>query len=57
MKRAVAEAVDNVKIHGGGPFGAIIVKGGEIVATGSNKVTISNDPTAHAEIVAIRNAC
>lgn len=42
---------------GGGPFGAVIVRDGEIVATGVNQVTLSNDPTAHAEVNAIRNAC
>jgi guanine deaminase len=41
----------------GGPFAAVIVKNGEIIAEGSNQVTVSNDPTAHAEIVAIREAC
>lgn len=43
--------------NGGGPFGAVIVKNNEIIATGHNQVTINNDPTAHAEVVAIRNAC
>lgn len=42
---------------GGGPFAALIVKSGDIVASGTNSVTSTNDPTAHAEIVAIRNAC
>lgn len=41
----------------GGPFGCIVVKGDEIIGEGSNEVTSSNDPTAHAEVVAIRNAC
>ena len=41
----------------GGPFGCVIVRDGEIVGEGSNEVTTSNDPTAHAEVVAIRNAC
>ena len=49
-------ASDNV-LAGGGPFGAIIVKDGNIIGTGANKVTPTNDPTAHAEIVAIRDAC
>lgn len=43
--------------NGGGPFGAVIVRDGEVVATGSNSVTILNDPTAHAEVSAIRRAC
>jgi len=44
-------------LNGGGPFGAIIVRNGEIVAEGANSVTLNNDPTAHAEVVAIREAC
>ena len=56
MKRAIELSVESVK-KGGGPFGSIIVKNGEIVSEGSNKVTLTNDPTAHGEIVAIRNAC
>ncbi len=56
MSRAIELSLDNIK-NGGGPFGAVIVKDGKIVAEGSNKVTINNDPTAHAEVNAIRNAC
>ncbi|WP_313098956.1 nucleoside deaminase [Epilithonimonas sp.] len=55
MRRAIACSCENIKL-GGGPFGAVIVKDGKIIAEGSNKVTINNDPTAHAEVVAIRNA-
>jgi tRNA(Arg) A34 adenosine deaminase TadA len=57
MSEAIQEAIKNVTQNGGGPFGAVIVKDGEIVATGSNKVTIDCDPTAHGEVMAIRNAC
>ena len=57
MHQAIRLAVENVQWGRGGPFGALIVKGGEIVATGVNLVTATNDPTAHAEIVAIRAAC
>lgn len=56
MRQAISLAVENVKM-GGGPFGAVIVKGDEVVATGANRVTPDNDPTAHAEISAIRAAC
>jgi guanine deaminase len=49
-------AVDNVR-RGGGPFGALVVREGLVIATGVNQVTRHNDPTAHAEIVAIREAC
>ena len=56
MRKAIALAVENVK-NGGGPFGAVIVKNGEIVSTGVNRVTVDNDPTAHAEVSAIRAAC
>ncbi|MCQ2349698.1 MAG: nucleoside deaminase [Paludibacteraceae bacterium] len=55
LKKAVALSERNAK-HGGGPFGAVIVKDGEVVATGCNRVTHRCDPTAHAEIMAIRNA-
>ncbi|MBB5345421.1 nucleoside deaminase [Tunturibacter empetritectus] len=57
MQRAIALATENVTSGRGGPFGAVIVRDGEIVATGANLVTAINDPTAHGEIVAIRNAC
>jgi tRNA(Arg) A34 adenosine deaminase TadA len=56
MARAIQLSVDNVA-GGGGPFGAVIVCGGEIVAEGVNRVTALDDPTAHAEVVAIRQAC
>ncbi len=56
MRRAIALALENVRT-GGGPFAAVIVKDGRIVAEGVNRVTSSNDPTAHAEVVAIREAC
>jgi len=56
MKIAIDLAEENIK-NGGGPFGAIIVKDGKIVGKGVNTVTSNNDPTAHAEINAIRNAC
>lgn len=57
MARAIQLSLENVISSNGGPFGAVIVKDGVIVAEGVNRVTASNDPTAHAEIVAIRNAC
>ena len=56
MRKAIDLAIENVK-NGGGPFGAVIVKNGEIVSTGVNRVTANNDPTAHAEVSAIRAAC
>lgn len=56
MNRAIELSKENVA-NGGGPFGAVIVKNGKIVGEGANRVTASNDPTAHAEVVAIRNAC
>jgi len=56
MKRAVELSVESVN-NGGGPFGSVIVKDNKIIAEGSNKVTSNNDPTAHGEIVAIREAC
>jgi guanine deaminase len=57
MQRAIALALENVKSAGGGPFGAVIVRQGKVIAEGVNLVTSSNDPTAHAEVVAIRRAC
>ena len=57
IDKAIELAIENVKSGKGGPFGAVIVKNGEIIATGANSVTHSFDPTSHAEIVAIRNAC
>ncbi|MCD6482224.1 MAG: nucleoside deaminase, partial [Candidatus Izimaplasma sp.] len=56
MKIAVEEAFKGMRADDGGPFGAVIVKDGEIIAVGHNHVVESNDPTAHAEIVAIRKA-
>ncbi|MBR5699745.1 MAG: nucleoside deaminase [Bacteroidales bacterium] len=56
MRRAVELSIENVK-NGGGPFGAVIVRDGEIIAEGVNRVTANNDPTAHAEVTAIRAAC
>ncbi len=55
MREAIRLSDENVK-NGGGPFGAVIVKNGEIIATGVNRVTANNDPTAHAEVSAIRAA-
>jgi guanine deaminase len=57
MNKATQLAVDNVTSGLGGPFGALVVKDGQIIGTGQNKVTSSNDPTAHAEVQAIREAC
>jgi len=57
LQQAILLAIENVKLGRGGPFGAVIVKDGKVIATGTNLVTSSNDPTAHAEVSAIRNAC
>ena len=57
MKEAIRQAVENVRSGRGGPFGAIVVKDGRVIATGTNLVTTANDPTAHAEVNAIREAC
>ena len=56
MQRAIELSIESVN-KGGGPFGSVIVKEDKIVAEGSNKVTLINDPTAHGEVVAIRQAC
>ncbi|WP_062175823.1 nucleoside deaminase [Dysgonomonas macrotermitis] len=56
MKRAIELSIKSVE-NGGGPFGAVVVKDGKIVAEGSNCVTLNNDPTAHAEVTTIRKAC
>jgi len=57
MKIAIELAEDNLKTNVGGPFGACVVKDGKIIGKGSNHVISNNDPTAHAEIMAIREAC
>jgi len=57
MRRAIALGIENIRTGQGGPFGALVAKDGRVVAEGANRVTTTNDPTAHAEIVAIRAAC
>jgi len=57
MARAIQLSIDNVRTGRGGPFGAVVARGTEIIAEGANCVTATNDPTAHAEIIAIREAC
>lgn len=57
MRRAIELSLENVRSGKGGPFAAVVVKDGEIFATGTNLVTATSDPTAHAEVVAIREAC
>ncbi len=57
MREAVKLSADNMKSLKGGPFGAVVVKDGVIVGRGANSVTSLNDPTAHAEVMAIRDAC
>jgi guanine deaminase len=57
MQQAIGLATENVTSGAGGPFGAVVVRNGEVVATGVNSVTALNDPTAHAEVMAIRAAC
>ena len=57
MRRAIELGKENVRGGKGGPFAALIVKDGRVIAEGANRVTTANDPTAHAEVVAIREAC
>ena len=57
MRRAIALALENVRTARGGPFAALVAKHGSVIGEGANSVTATNDPTAHAEIVAIRAAC
>jgi tRNA(Arg) A34 adenosine deaminase TadA len=57
MAEAIRQAEKNISNGNGGPFGAVIVKDGKLIAAAGNKVTSTNDPTAHAEVVAIREAC
>ena len=57
MRQAIELALRNVRQAGGGPFAALVVRAGTVIARGVNQVTAANDPTAHAEIVAIREAC
>ena len=57
MRRAIALSREHMAANAGGPFGALIVRDGRIIAEGWNRVTSTNDPTAHAEMVAIREAC
>jgi tRNA(Arg) A34 adenosine deaminase TadA len=57
MRRAIALALENIRSGRGGPFAALVAKDGKVIAEGANSVTATNDPTAHAEIVAIRAAC
>jgi guanine deaminase len=57
MARAIQLSLENVRSRSGGPFGTVIVKQGNVIAEGVNQVTATNDPTAHAEMLAIRQAC
>ncbi len=57
MARAIQLSFENVRSGLGGPFGCVIVKDGKVIAEGANRVTAMNDPTAHAEVLAIRQAC
>jgi len=57
MARAIQLSIDNVNRGRGGPFGAVVVKGTVIIGEGVNQVTLTNDPTAHAEVLAIRESC
>jgi tRNA(Arg) A34 adenosine deaminase TadA len=57
MRQAIALAAEGMRSSRGGPFGCVVVRGGEVIAQGNNRVTSDNDPTAHAEVTAIRAAC
>jgi len=57
MTRAIELSIENARSGRGGPFGAVVVKDNKVIAEGANQVTASNDPTAHAEVLAIRQAC
>jgi guanine deaminase len=57
MREAIALSIENVRTGRGGPFGTVIAKDGKVIGRGANRVTDDNDPTAHAELVAIRAAC
>jgi guanine deaminase len=57
MRRAIELALENVRSGRGGPFAALVVRNGEVLAEGTNQVTSTNDPSAHAEVLAVRSAC
>ena len=57
MREAIRLSIQLMRRGKGGPFGAVVVRNGKVVGRGSNQVTSANDPTAHAEIIAIREAC
>ena len=57
MREAIKLSISNIDTGNGGPFGAVVVKNGRIIARGANSVLANNDPTAHAEVMAIREAC
>ena len=57
MREAIAQSFEGMRRGEGGPFGCVIVKNGEIIGRGNNRVLMNNDPTAHAEVTAIRDAC
>ena len=57
MQVAIDEAMEGITLHHGGPFGAVVVRDGEIVGQGHNRVLLDNDPTCHGEVAAIRDAC
>jgi len=57
MREAIALSIEKMEAGEGGPFGAVVVKDGDVIGRGWNRVTSSNDPTAHAEVMAIRDAC